>query len=116
MDFDWVFGRELNVLGTGSLRRILGCRWLDHVSNERLLRESLMRPITCNGTGAPGSPGKVKFCLVGQLVCMFKKRVGECMPDVDILSVCLLFSGYNKRAHWPCHGTPGAHLCGGQQD
>ena len=40
-------GRRLNVFGTRSLRRILGYRWSDHVSNERLLRESRMRPITC---------------------------------------------------------------------
>ena len=36
-------GRRLNVFDTGSLRRILGYRWSDHVSNERLLRESRMR-------------------------------------------------------------------------
>ena len=40
-------GRRLDVFGTGSLRRILGYRWSDRVSNERLLRETRMRPITC---------------------------------------------------------------------
>ena len=39
-------GRWHNVFGTRSLRRILGYRWSDHVSNGRLLGESRMRPIT----------------------------------------------------------------------
>ena len=38
---------RLNVFGTRSLRRILGYRWSDRVSNERLFRETRMRPITC---------------------------------------------------------------------
>ena len=33
--------------GTRSLRRILGYRWFDFVSNERLLRETQMRFVTC---------------------------------------------------------------------
>ena len=39
--------RRLNSFGTVSLRRILGCRWSDFVSNDQLLRESGMRYITC---------------------------------------------------------------------
>ena len=39
--------RRLNSFGTGSLRRILGYRWSDFVSNERLLRETRMRFVTC---------------------------------------------------------------------
>ena len=39
--------RRLNSFGTRSLRRILGYRWLDFVSNERLLRETQMRFVTC---------------------------------------------------------------------
>ena len=39
--------RRLNSFGTRSLRRILGYRWSDFVSNERLLRETQMRFVTC---------------------------------------------------------------------
>ena len=39
--------RRLNFFGTRSLRRILGYRWSDFVSNERLLRETQMRFVTC---------------------------------------------------------------------
>ena len=39
--------RRLNSFGTRSLRRILGHRWSDFVSNERLLRETRMRFVTC---------------------------------------------------------------------
>ena len=39
--------RRLNSFGTKSLRRILGYRWSDFVSNERLLRETRMRFVTC---------------------------------------------------------------------
>ena len=39
--------RRLNSFGTRCLRRILGYRWLDFVSNERLLRETQMRFVTC---------------------------------------------------------------------
>ena len=39
--------RKLNSFGTRSLRRILGYRWLDFVSNEWLLRETQMRFVTC---------------------------------------------------------------------
>ena len=39
--------RRLNSFGTRSLRRILGYRWSDFVSNERLLRETWMRFVTC---------------------------------------------------------------------
>uniref|UniRef100_A0A8C4Q5Z7 Endonuclease-reverse transcriptase n=1 Tax=Eptatretus burgeri TaxID=7764 RepID=A0A8C4Q5Z7_EPTBU len=39
--------RRLNSFGTRSLRRILGYRWSDFVSNERLLRETRMRFVTC---------------------------------------------------------------------
>ena len=35
--------RRLNSFGTRSLRRILGYRWSDFVSNERFLRETQMR-------------------------------------------------------------------------
>ena len=38
---------RLNSFGTRSLRRILGYRWSDFVSNERLLRETRMRFVTC---------------------------------------------------------------------
>ena len=38
--------RQLNSFGTRSLRRILGYRWSDFVSNERLLRENQMRFVT----------------------------------------------------------------------
>ena len=38
---------RLNSFGTSSLRRILGYRWSDFVSNERLLRETQMRFVTC---------------------------------------------------------------------
>ena len=39
--------QSLNSFGTRSLRRILGCHWWDFVSNERLLRETQMRFVTC---------------------------------------------------------------------
>ena len=39
--------RRLNSFGTSSLRRILGYHWSDCVSNERLLRETQMRFVTC---------------------------------------------------------------------
>ena len=39
--------RRINALGTTCLRRIMGYRWYDLVSNERLLRETDSRPITC---------------------------------------------------------------------
>ena len=39
--------RRLNYFGARSLRRILGCRWSDFVSNERLLSEAQMRFVTC---------------------------------------------------------------------
>ena len=39
--------RRLHSFGTRSLRRILGNRWSDFVSNERLLRETQMRFVTC---------------------------------------------------------------------
>ena len=39
--------RRLNSFGTRSLRRILGYHWLDFVSNERFLRETQMRFVTC---------------------------------------------------------------------
>jgi len=38
---------RLNSFGTRSLRRILGYRWLDIVSNERLLRGTQMRFVPC---------------------------------------------------------------------
>ena len=38
---------RLNSFGTRSLRRILGCRWSDVVSNERLLRETQMGFVSC---------------------------------------------------------------------
>ena len=38
---------RLNSFGTRSLRRILGYRWSDIVSNEQLLRETQMRFVTC---------------------------------------------------------------------
>uniref|UniRef100_A0A8C4QEJ3 L-seryl-tRNA(Sec) kinase n=1 Tax=Eptatretus burgeri TaxID=7764 RepID=A0A8C4QEJ3_EPTBU len=38
---------RLNSFGTRSLQGILGYRWLDFVSNERLLRETQMRFVTC---------------------------------------------------------------------
>ena len=39
--------RRLNSFGIRSLRRILGYRWSDFVSNERLQRETQMRFVTC---------------------------------------------------------------------
>ena len=39
--------RRLNSFGTRSLRRILGYRWWDFVSNKRLLRETQTRFVTC---------------------------------------------------------------------
>ena len=39
--------QRLNSFGTRSLRRILGHRWSDLVSNEWLLRETQMRFVTC---------------------------------------------------------------------
>ena len=38
---------RLNVFGTKSLRRILGYRWSDIVSNDRVLRDAGIRCITC---------------------------------------------------------------------
>ncbi len=38
--------RRLNVFGTKCLRRIMGYRWNDFVSNQRLLLESESRPVT----------------------------------------------------------------------
>ena len=47
----WTLTRDLrqrlNNFGTRSLRRILGSHWSDFVSNERLLRETQMRFVTC---------------------------------------------------------------------
>ena len=47
----WTLTRDLrcqfNSFGTRSLRRILGCRWSDFVSNDQLLRETQMRFVTC---------------------------------------------------------------------
>ena len=47
----WTLTRDLrwrlNYFGTMSVRRILGYRWSDFVSNERLLRETQMRFVTC---------------------------------------------------------------------
>ena len=40
-------GRRLNVFGTKSLRRIIGYRWSDFISNDRLLGEGQMRLVTC---------------------------------------------------------------------
>ena len=39
--------RRLNAFGTKSLRRIMGYRWHDHVSNQRLLCETDMGTVTC---------------------------------------------------------------------
>ena len=51
MDVTWTLNRDLrrrlNSFGTRSLWRILGSRWSDLVSNERLLRETQMRFVTC---------------------------------------------------------------------
>ena len=38
---------RLNSFGSRSLQRIFGYRWLDFVSNERMLRETQMRFVTC---------------------------------------------------------------------
>ena len=43
MDLRW----RLHYFGARSLRRILGDRWSDFVSNEQLLRETQMRFVTC---------------------------------------------------------------------
>ena len=39
--------RRLDSFGTKCLRRIMGYRWYDYVTNERLLRETESRHITC---------------------------------------------------------------------
>ena len=39
--------RRLNSFGTRSLQRIIGYHWSDFVSNERLLRDTQMRCVTC---------------------------------------------------------------------
>ena len=38
--------RRLDSFGTSSLRRILGYRWTDFVSNDRLLEETSMKKIS----------------------------------------------------------------------
>ena len=38
---------RLNSFGTIALRRILGYRWSDFVSNDRLLKETGLRYVTC---------------------------------------------------------------------
>ena len=47
----WTLSRDLerrvDAFGTKCLRRIMGYRWLDYVTNERLLQETESRPITC---------------------------------------------------------------------
>ena len=43
MDLRW----RLDSFGSRSLRRILGDRWSDFVSNELLLKETQMRFVTC---------------------------------------------------------------------
>ena len=39
--------RRLNFYGTMSLRRILGYRWQDRMSNDLVLREGRLRQVTC---------------------------------------------------------------------
>ena len=39
--------RKLNSFGTLSLRRILGYRWHDYMSNDIVLREADLRHVTC---------------------------------------------------------------------
>ena len=39
--------RRIDAFGNKCLRRIMGYRWDDYVSNQRLLRETGSRPITC---------------------------------------------------------------------
>ena len=39
--------RRIDAFGNKCLRRIMGYRWFDFVSNQRLLRETDSRPITC---------------------------------------------------------------------
>ena len=39
--------RRIDAFGNKCLRRIMGYRWNDHVSNQRLLRETDSRPVTC---------------------------------------------------------------------
>ena len=43
----WNLRWTLQSFGTRSLRRILGNRWSDFVSNDRLLRETQMTFVTC---------------------------------------------------------------------
>ena len=38
---------RLNVFATRTLRRILGYRWSDFITNDRLLQETALRPVTC---------------------------------------------------------------------
>ena len=51
IDVIWTLTRDmrwrLNSFGIRSLRRLLGYCWSDFVSNERLLRETQMRFVTC---------------------------------------------------------------------
>ena len=39
--------RRVDAFGSKCLRRIMGYRWFDRVTNQRLLREAESRPITC---------------------------------------------------------------------
>ncbi len=39
--------RRIEAIGNKCLRRIMGCRWFDRVTNRRLLRETGSRPIVC---------------------------------------------------------------------
>ena len=39
--------RRMNSFGTMSLRRILGYRWHDYISNDLVLREAGLRQVTC---------------------------------------------------------------------
>ena len=45
----WTLARSLKqrLNSFGTIRRILECRWLDLVSNQRLLRETQMGYVTC---------------------------------------------------------------------
>ena len=75
---------RLNVFGTKSLRRILGYRWSDFVSNDRVYKEARMRCITCIIT-------QRQLQLHGHVA-----RFPRTDPAAQILS-------YRKPRHWTGH-------------
>ena len=82
--------RRLNSFGSRSLRRILGYRWSDFVSNERLLRETQMRFVTC-------MVREHQLRLYGHVACF---------PDADPAHQIL--SARESRERWRPMGRPHA--------